>query len=135
MTAAPGVKTTFFGVAKRAQLSAAALAEVRRAFVLLLAPFAPYLAHELWEGLGQRSNLLKEPWPKFDEALAKEDELEIPVQINGKLRSRIVVPAGSADDFVRERALADEKVRASLDGRQIVKAIVVPGKLVNLVVK
>jgi leucyl-tRNA synthetase len=111
------------------------LAEVQRNLVLLLEPFAPYLAHELWETLGEHSSLLKQPWPKYDAALAKEDEIEIPVQINGKNRSRIVVPADSPDDFVRERALADERVRALLDGKQVVKAIVVPGKLVNLVVR
>ena len=69
------------------------LAETKRVLVLLLAPFAPYLAHELWEMLGEKGSLLKAPWPKYDAALAKEEELEIPVQVNGKLRSRIVVPA------------------------------------------
>jgi leucyl-tRNA synthetase len=109
--------------------------ETQRDLVLLLAPFAPYLAHELWEMLGQKSNLLKEPWPKFDPALAKEDEVEVVVQINGKIRSRIVVAADSPDETLRDRALADERVRASLDGKQVVKAIIVPNKLVNLVVK
>ncbi|HEV2114259.1 MAG TPA: class I tRNA ligase family protein, partial [Terriglobales bacterium] len=122
--------------AHEAELAAAGMMrEVMRDLVLLLAPFAPFLAHELWQTLGERSNLLKEPWPKFDPALAKEDEIEIPIQMNGKLRSRVVVPAGSSEEFVRERALADEKVRSLLDGRQVVKAIVVPGKLVNIVVK
>jgi len=111
------------------------LAEVQRDLVLLLAPFAPYLAHELWEMLGQKENLLRTPWPKSDPALAKEEEIEIPVQINGKRRSRILVPADSDDPFVRERALADEKVKAAIAGKQVVKVIVVPGKLVNIVVK
>ena len=111
------------------------LAEVQRNLVLLLAPFAPYLAHELWEMLGQTSSLLKAPWPKYDAELAKEEEIEIPVQINGKLRSRVVVPADAGQDFVLERALADEKVQAAIAGKQIVKAIYVPGKMVNLVVK
>jgi leucyl-tRNA synthetase len=110
------------------------MAEIQRHLALLLAPFAPYLAHELWEMIGEKSNLLREPWPKYDQELAKEEEIEIPVQINGKLRSRILVAAGTADDAVRELALADERVRASLDGKKVVKAIVVPGKLVNLVV-
>jgi leucyl-tRNA synthetase len=101
----------------------------------LLAPFAPYLAHELWEMLGEKSSLLRAPWPEYDSALAKADEVEIVVQINGKVRSRLSVPAEASDESVRERALADEKVRASLNGKQIVKAIVVPGKLVNLVVR
>src|ERR1019366_9525970 len=111
------------------------LAEVQCSLVLLLAPFAPYLAHELWEMLGEKGKLLKTPWPKFDPALAKEEELEIPVQINGKLRSRIVVPADATEETVLERALADEKVKAMIAGKQIVKKIYVPGKLVNIVVK
>jgi leucyl-tRNA synthetase len=111
------------------------LADVQRSVVLLLAPFAPYLAHELWEMLGEKGSLLRALWPKYDAELAKEEELEIPVQINGKLRSRVVVPADATEDFVIERALADEKVKAALVGKQIVKKIYVPGKLVNLVVK
>jgi leucyl-tRNA synthetase len=111
------------------------LAEVQRSLVLLLAPFAPYMAHELWEMLGETGSLLRAPWPKYDAELAKEEELEIPVQINGKLRSRVVVPADSNEAFVLERALADEKVRAAIAGKQIVKKLYVPGRLVNIVVK
>ncbi len=111
------------------------LADVQRNLVLLLAPFAPYLAHELWEMLGEKGNLLKAPWPKFDAALAKEDELEIPVQVNGKLRSRIVVSADATEEAVLEGALADEKVQALIAGKQIVKKIYVAGKLLNIVVK
>jgi len=111
------------------------LAEVQRSLVLLLAPFAPYLAHELWEMLGEKGNLLKAPWAKYDAELAKEEELEIPVQVNGKLRSRVTVPADADEAFVIERALADEKVKAAIAGKQIVKKIYVPGKMVNLVVK
>jgi leucyl-tRNA synthetase len=111
------------------------LAEVQSSLVLLLAPFAPYLAHELWEMLGETSSLLKAPWPKYDAELAKEEEIEIPVQINGKLRSRVVVPADAGEDFVIERVLADEKVQAAIAGKRVVKKIYVPGKMVNLVVK
>ncbi len=117
------------------EIPLALFAEVQRSLVLLLAPFAPYLACELWEMLGETGNLLKAPWPKYDAALAKEEELEIPVQINGKLRSRVVVPADASEDFVIEHALADEKVRAAIAGKQIMKKIYVAGKLVNLVVK
>ena len=74
-------------------------------------------------------------WPKYDAALAKEDEIEIPVQVNGKLRSRVTVPVDASEEAVREAALADEKIKAALVGKQIVKVIVVPGKLVNLVLK
>jgi leucyl-tRNA synthetase len=110
------------------------LREVQRTLALLLEPFAPYLAHELWEMMGEKTSLLRAPWPKYDPALAKGDEVEIPVQINGKLRGRIVVPADASDDLVGERARADEKIRAMIAGKQIVKQIVVPGKLVNIVV-
>jgi len=109
------------------------LADVQRNLVLLLAPFAPYLAHELWEMLGEKGNLLKAPWPKYDAALAKEEEIEIPVQINGRLRSRVVVSADATEETVVERALSDEKVQAAIAGKQIVKKIYVPGKLLNMV--
>jgi leucyl-tRNA synthetase len=111
------------------------LAEVQRSLVLLLAPFAPYLANELWEVLGEQGSFLKARWPKYDPELAKEEQIEIPVQVNGKLRGRVVVPADSQEEFVKERALADEKVRAAMQGKQIVKKIYVPGKLVNIVVR
>jgi leucyl-tRNA synthetase len=111
------------------------LTDVQRSLVLLLAPFAPYLAHELWEMMGEKESLLKASWPKYDPALAKEEEIEIPVQVNGKLRGRVKVPADATEEFVLERALADDKVKASIAGKQIVKKIYVPGKMVNLVVK
>ncbi len=111
------------------------LADVQRDLVLLLAPFAPYLAHELWAMLGEKSNLLRAAWPKYDPELAKEEEIEIPVQINGKLRNVVVVPAGATQDQILEAALSDEKIAAAIAGRQIVKKIVVPKKLVNIVVR
>ncbi len=117
------------------KLTAPLLAEVQRDLVLLLAPFAPYLAHELWEMLGEKSNLLRVPWPKYDAVLAKEEEVEIPVQINGKLRSRIVVAVDAPEDAIIERALADKKIKAAIAGKQIAKTIVVAGKLVNIVVR
>jgi leucyl-tRNA synthetase len=120
---------------KSGQLPPSLLAEAQRNLVLLLAPFAPYLTHELWEMLGQKENLLKAAWPKYDAALAKEDEIEIPVQINGKLRGRVVVAAATSEAALLETALADEKVKAAIAGKEIVKKIVVPGKLVNIVVR
>jgi leucyl-tRNA synthetase len=110
-------------------------AEVQRTFVLLLAPFAPYLAHELWESLGEKENLLKARWPKYDPALAKEEEIEIPVQVNGKLRGRVLVPADADRALVEQRARADEKIKAAIKGKQIVKVVFVPGKLLNFVVR
>jgi leucyl-tRNA synthetase len=111
------------------------LADVERNIVLLLAPMAPYVAHELWEMIGQKDNLLKAPWPKYDPALAAEDEIEIPVQVNGKLRGLVVVPAAATEDQIKQAALADEKVKATTAGKQLVKVIVVPKKLVNVVVR
>jgi leucyl-tRNA synthetase len=111
------------------------LADAQRSLVLLLAPFAPYLCHELWETLGETKSLLRAQWPKYDAALAKEDEVELAVQINGKVRSRIVVPADSSEEHVEKVALADEKVKAAIAGKQIVQRRVIPGRLVNIVVK
>jgi leucyl-tRNA synthetase len=109
-------------------------ADVQRSFLLLLAPFAPYLAHELWEILGETGNLLKAPWPKYDPELAKEEEIEIPVQVNGKLRGKVIVPAGTPEEEIIAKALADEKVQKFIAGKQIVKKIYT-GKLVNIVVR
>jgi leucyl-tRNA synthetase len=111
------------------------VADVQRNIALLLAPMAPYLAHELWEMTGEKGHLLKTPWPKYDPALAAEDEIEIPVQINGKLRSRVVVPADASGDQVKQAALADAKVQTAIAGKQVLKVIVVPKKLVNIVVR
>lgn len=113
----------------------AVMSAILRDLVLLLAPFAPYLASELWETIGGKGDLLRAPWPVFDEALAREDEIEIPVQINGKLCTVIRVPADAGEDSLRDTALADVKVQDRIAGRKIVKVIIVPGKLVNLVVK
>jgi leucyl-tRNA synthetase len=118
----------------RALLPAALLADVQRKLVLLLAPFAPYLGHELWEMLGEKSNLLKAPWPKYDAKLAKEEEVEIPVQVNGKLRGKIVVAPGTPEEEIKTRALADEKAQAHIAGKQMVK-IIFTGKLVSIVVR
>jgi leucyl-tRNA synthetase len=117
------------------KIPAALLRETMRNLVLMLAPFAPYLATELWQQMGETSSLLKQPWPIFDAALAKEDEVELAVQVNGKLRARITVPADATDAFVRERALNDERVRSAIEGKQIMKVIIVPKKLVNIVVR
>jgi leucyl-tRNA synthetase len=111
------------------------IADLQRNIALLLAPMAPYLAHELWEMSGETSNLLKAPWPKYDAALAAEDEIQIPVQVNGKLRSLVVVPADASEDQIKQAGLADEKVRAAIADKQVVKVIVVPKKLVNIVVR
>jgi leucyl-tRNA synthetase len=108
---------------------------VMEQFVLLLSPFAPHLAEELWELLGHPKSLAYEPWPQSDEAWLKEDTVEVPVQVNGKLRSRVVLPSGADSAAMEAAARADERTAELLADKQIVKVIVVPGKLVNFVVK
>jgi leucyl-tRNA synthetase len=103
-------------------------------FVLLLSPFAPHLAEELWSALGHTQTLAYEPWPPYEEALTRADEIEVPVQINGKLRSKVVVPADSDDETLRAKALADERIQELIVGKQVRKVIVAKGKLVNIVV-
>jgi len=117
------------------EIPAPAVRELLQTLVLLLAPFAPFISAELWEELGGEGSVLRAPWPKSDPALAKEDETEIPVQINGKLVAVVRVAAGSDAKTIEAAALADEKVRARTAGKNIAKVIVVPGRAVNLVVK
>jgi leucyl-tRNA synthetase len=104
-------------------------------FVLLLSPFAPHVAEELWRVLGHDQTLAYEPWPEYDERLTKEDTIEVPVQIRGKLRSRIRVPAGASKEDLEAAAKADDRIAQLLAGKKIVKTIVVPGRMVNFVVK
>ena len=117
------------------EVSAAVVHELLRSLALLLAPFAPYLAAELWEELGEEGSILRAAWPVSDSGLAREDELEIPVQINGKLVTVLRVPADADAKAIEAAALADEKVQSRAAEKTVVKVIVVPGKLVNLVVK
>ncbi|MBI3426123.1 MAG: leucine--tRNA ligase [Acidobacteria bacterium] len=112
-----------------------AVKEALEALAKLLAPFTPHIAEELWASLGHDEIVVASTWPQFDAELAKADELEIPVQLNGKLVARVIVPAEIADDDLKAAALADAKVQAKLAGKQIVKTIVVPKRLVNLVAK
>jgi len=102
---------------------------------LLIAPFAPFAAEELWALMGKPGPVFKHPWPSHSEELAREQMLEVPVQVNGKLRSRVMVPHGTTEEELKRVALEDEKVRAHIAGKTVVKVIVVPGKLVNIVVK
>lgn len=108
--------------------------KVMDTLVLLLAPFAPHLAEELWQALGHAHTLAYEPWPKYDAKLTQAAAVEVPVQMNGKLRSKVMVPVGADEAATKAAALADERIQELLKGMTIKKAIVVPGKLVNLVV-
>ena len=108
--------------------------EAAETFTLLLAPFAPHLAEELWETLGHSETLAYEPWPTWDEALLKVSEQEILVQILGKPKARLMLPVGCDEEEARKIVLADEAVGTALAGRAVRKFIMVPGRLVNLVV-
>jgi leucyl-tRNA synthetase len=114
-----------------------AVREALEALVVMLAPFAPHVAEEMWEGMGHDGGLLHEVpvWPLADPELARREELEIPIQVNGKLRSRVIAAPEVSEEELRALALDDEKVRASIDGREIVKVIVVPRRLVNIVIR
>ena len=117
------------------EVPAAVVAELLRSLVLLIAPFAPFLAAELWAELGGEGEVLRAPWPVSDPGLAKEDEIEIPVQVNGKLRSVVRVSAEADKAALEAAALSDAKVLEWLAGKTPAKIIIVPGKLVNLVVR
>ncbi len=109
--------------------------EAIQSFVLLLSPFAPHIAEELWSILGNPQTLAYEPWPQWDEAALVESTVEIPIQVNGKLRTKLVVAADISKDDLQQQALQPERIQEALAGKQIVKTIVVPGRLVNFVVK
>jgi leucyl-tRNA synthetase len=109
-------------------------AEAQDALLRLMAPITPHIAEELWTRSGKPYSVHTQPWPKADEAAAREDEVTLVVQVNGKLRDRITVPAGLSEAEAKERALASEAVRKALGGKPPKQVIVVRGKLVNIVV-
>ncbi len=121
--------------ASESELTPPVIADVLEKLTLLLGPFAPYLAEEMWEQMGRTGPVFRQPWPQFDEELAKEDSAEVVLQVNGKVRSRLLVPIGTSREDLEKAAMKDEKLRPFIDGKQIVKVIVVPDKLVNIVVK
>jgi leucyl-tRNA synthetase len=111
------------------------LKEALDALVLLLSPFAPHVAEEMWEMLGHGSGLTAAAWPSYDPVIAQANEIVVPVQVNGKLRSRLTVPTDITEDGLKELALADAAVRVHTAGKSVHKVIVAKGKLVNVVVK
>jgi leucyl-tRNA synthetase len=112
-----------------------AVKEALESLVIMMTPFSPHIAEEMWEGLGHKGGLSKARWPQADAELARREELEIPIQVNGKLRSRVLASANVTEEELRAAALADEKVRGFTDGHEIVKVIIVPQRLVNVVVR
>ncbi|MEI2706294.1 MAG: class I tRNA ligase family protein [Ilumatobacteraceae bacterium] len=107
--------------------------ELAEPLVVMVAPLAPHLAEELWAKLGHTSSVSGHPFPVADPAMLVTDEIELPVQVNGKVRGRITVAADAAADAVQATALADPRVRAALAGATPTKVIVVPGRMVNIV--
>jgi leucyl-tRNA synthetase len=103
-------------------------------FILVLAPFAPHIAEELWERLGHTDTLTYEAWPEYDKELIKEKEIELVVQVNGKIKDRIVVSTDADEEQIKQKALASEKVKKALDGKEPKKIIVIKSRLVNIVV-
>ncbi|MDD5011898.1 MAG: leucine--tRNA ligase, partial [Phycisphaerae bacterium] len=103
-------------------------------FMLVLAPFSPHIAEELWQRLGHKNTLAYENWPKYDENLAKEKEIELAVQVLGKIKDKIVVSADAAEEEIRQKALACEKVASAIAGKEVKKIIVIKSRLVNIVI-
>ncbi|GBE03204.1 leucine--tRNA ligase [bacterium BMS3Abin09] len=102
--------------------------------ILLISPFAPHVAEELWRAIGEVGSVFNEKWPVWDEDIAKEDEIQLVVQINGKVRAKLMVPAGLDDETLKEKAFAEQKIREQINGKPPRKVIVVKGRLVNIVV-
>jgi leucyl-tRNA synthetase len=121
--------------AEEENIGSTVLNEVIEKLALMLAPFAPYLSQEIWDELGREGPVFRQPWPVFDPELAKADLAEIVVQVNGKLRSRVYAPFGTPKDELEALALADPKVQQAIAGKQVVRVVTVPDKLVNIVVK
>jgi leucyl-tRNA synthetase len=111
----------------------AELAEAAGVFVRLLAPFAPHVAEELWARLGGAYSVHQQPWPEWQETHIAEQTMTLAVQVNGRVRDRLSVPAGATEDEIRDQALTRDGVRRHLDGRRVARAIYVPGRLINLV--
>jgi leucyl-tRNA synthetase len=103
--------------------------------VLCLAPGAPHLAEELWHGIGHNESVTSAPWPDHDETLCVDDSVEVPLQVNGKVRGRVVLAKDASEDAARSAALADRGVQSQLEGKKLVKVIYVAGRVLNLVVK
>jgi leucyl-tRNA synthetase len=122
-------------VKEEGSVSPPAWDEAIKTLLLLLAPTAPHLAEELWQQTGHEYSIHNQAWPKWDEALAKEEEITLVVQVNGKLRDRVTVPVSITEAEAKEKALESPKVKAHTEGKKIIKTIYVPGRLVNVVVK
>lgn len=111
------------------------LAEAIEKMLLILAPFVPHITEELWERIGKTGSIHEQRWPDYDEDALEVDEIEIVVQINGKVKGKLIVPVDASNEEILNTAKEDSKIKSLIEGKTIVKEIVVPGKLVNIVVK
>jgi leucyl-tRNA synthetase len=116
------------------QQARAVMQEALEKVVLMLAPITPHICHELWNQLGAETAVVNELWPQVDEAALVQDKIELMVQVNGKLRSKLSVSASLSKDEIESAALADENVIKFIEGKDVRKVIVVPGRLINIVV-
>src|SRR5271169_6476092 len=111
------------------------LKRVMEPLVLMLSPMAPHIAEELWQLLGYETSLAREEWPAYREELAREEQFEVIIQINGRLRGKILVEDDLSEEETLNRALTDPRIAVLIAGKEIVKTIVVPRKLVNIVLR
>jgi leucyl-tRNA synthetase len=107
--------------------------EAIEAVVVLLSPFVPHFAEELWEALGNRESIVKTQWPDYDPEAVLEDEILIVIQVNGRLRDRMTIPASYGEEEVKTWALKSERIRKLVEGKEIKRVVLVPRKLVNIV--
>jgi len=121
--------------AKKDRVHGAVLRETLETILRILSPIVPHFAEEIWERLGRKESIFAAGWPVADRAAAAEELVAIPIQINGKLRGRVMAPPDAAAEDLERAALADEKVRKALEGKTVAKLIVVPGRLVSIAVK
>lgn len=128
-------QTAFLAASKGSPQERFAILESALLLVQMLAPFTPHLADHLWALLGKEGFLVNGPWPAYDEEIAREEMVTLAVQVNGKVREQLTVPVGTPDAEVLDLAKASAKVKAHLEGKSIVRELVVPGRIVNLVVK
>lgn len=116
-------------------VSPAALKTVLESLVLMLSPMAPHIAEELWEMLGHSEGIYLQVWPRYSQDLAREEQIEVPVQVNGRVRARILVETGLGESELKSQAMNDSRVAPLIAGKQVLKVVVVPDKLVNIVVR
>jgi leucyl-tRNA synthetase len=111
------------------------LSEILESMVLMLAPFAPHLSEELWQAFGENMTVYKAKWPEYDDNVAKDNEITLVIQVNGKLRDRLTIPAGSSEEYIKSKALENNKIKEAVKEKTIVKVLVVQSKLINIVIK